>query len=835
MSNNLVTHSGFLEIVDVIFEHMKYNLLKLLLLSLIFTSCASYNYDYTTSNDGSIKIKADNQKRFEVVTKYDSKIIADGSGLIFTQLPNLTKKNLTLLLICENYDTVELKIKRAPRTDVLIKDMCLGGLPLFIDLFKSDFYRISKKSKSLNVHFELSQSYMASELDKIRFSKEIVKFQQWIDKYPKSVLLDSVIYIRDSLELNETLKTESEFALQEFIKTHSQSKVLNQSIMILNEVVEAKEEFKAVKIENSAEAYEEYLKNYPLSFQSREAHTNLLRLALDKAVKSESLVGLLNYLNDYLIPYSTFLYEADLNIRLFAFSNALDNQLLAENIGTNNEMSYEKYSNLWKSYNNVIEVVPAQYLKKLEKTVSSQTSIYNLLFEKLKFNKNSNEQYSFIKRVRVDFPNYFLDTSAKGMVLDIMNSAEIKSGTIRAWDIGYIAELVKNKKSSNSNTLFRRNQYLYKGVQYFALSDDVNYEEISFLDGSLHGGSKCFKDTIIDFSVMYELGVVREINYFKQGELVKKTTFVTKGNGEILPFGYEEKSEYSYEYENGINLTLKKLDEIEKEGYALAKSGDIDGAIEILSLALKNNFPPSTKQLVNLKRALTSVEIMKKQHLEKLEALRLAEEAKQRAVELAEENRRKKLQIAQQKQQELANLQEQKRQRQSEIARLGEEYRKNPMRVVGEIEINKLMGNYSGPTHDEILLWKRKWEIQNPSETFFIPEEKSNQRVIEKIVPTANFTTEEEVIRYLRGKSFFNSDYNVTIRYGSIAMYNTEGLKTTNGKGGQSYFINLRIAPYGTTAIIRAMDLNGGGNDAEFKLYNDGRILLGNNTFYLKQ
>jgi hypothetical protein len=366
-------------------------------------------------------------------------------------------------------------------------------------------------------------------------------------------------------------------------------------------------------------------------------------------------------------------------------------------------------------------------------------------------------------------------------------------------------------------------------MQYFALSDDVNYEELSFFDGSLHGWNKCFKDTIIDFSVFFEIGVVREFNYFKQGELIKKTAFVTSGKGENLPFGYEDKSEYSYEYENGVNLTLKKLDEIEKEGYALAKSGNIDGAIEILNSALKNNFPPSTKQLVNLKRALTSVEIMKKQHLEKLEALRLAEEAKQRAIVLAEENRQKKLQIAQQKKQEQAKLEELKLQRQAEIARLGEEYRKNPMRVVGEIEINKLRGNYSGPTHDEILLWKRKWEIQNPSETFFIPEEKSNLHVTRKIIPTAHFTTENGVIEYLRGKSFFNRDYNMTIRYGSISLYNTEGLKTSNGK----YFINLRIAPYGAFAVIRAMDLNN-GNDAEFKLYNDGRLFIGNDIFYLQ-
>jgi hypothetical protein len=639
---------------------MKINSLKLLLLSLILTSCASYEYDSVTkAKNSTIQINSNVQSRFVVATKQNSTVIADGSQSMNLQLPNLKRENLDLILICNNYDTISYKVKRTPRPDVFIKDFCLGVLPLFVDLFNSDFYRVSNQSRRLDVQFEFSQTFMASELDKIRFSKEIVKFQQWIDKYPKSVLLDSVIYIRDSLEFNEALKTESEFALQEFIRKHSKSKVLNQAILILNKVVEAREEFKLVKIENTADAYEEYIKKYPLSFQSREAHTNLLRLALAKAVKSSSLVGLLNYLNEYLIPYSQFLYEADLNIRIYAFSNAIDNQLLAENIGSDNPISYGKYSNLWKSYIRVTDVVPNQYLKKLEKTLSYKMPIYNLLFDRLKLNKNSKEQYSFVNRVSADFPRFFLDTSAKGMLLDILKSAEIKSGTIRVWDIGYIAELVKNKKSSYSNVLFRRNHYLHKGIQCFALSDDVNHEEISFLEGGLHGVSKCFKDTIIDFSIFFETGVVKEVNYYKQGELVKKTTFITKAKGDGLPFGYKDNSdfsEYSYEFENGINLTLKKLDEIEKEGYTLAKSGNIDGAIEILNGALNNNFPSSTNQIVNLKRALANVELMKKQHLEKLEAQRLAEENRLNKIRIAEENRQNRIRIAEENKQKLLEM-----------------------------------------------------------------------------------------------------------------------------------------------------------------------------------
>ena len=57
---------------------MKYNLLKLLLLSLICTSWASYNYDsYTSTRNRTVTINSDNVNKFMVYPVGYSDLLAE--------------------------------------------------------------------------------------------------------------------------------------------------------------------------------------------------------------------------------------------------------------------------------------------------------------------------------------------------------------------------------------------------------------------------------------------------------------------------------------------------------------------------------------------------------------------------------------------------------------------------------------------------------------------------------------------------------------------------------------------------------------------------------------
>ena len=99
------------------------------------------------------------------------------------------------------------------------------------------------------------------------------------------------------------------------------------------------------------------------------------------------------------------------------------------------------------------------------------------------------------------------------------------------------------------------------------------------------------------------------------------------------------------------------------------------------------------------------------------------------------------------------------------------------------------------------------------------------------------FNEESNVISYMDGKSFYNSDNGLTIEYGYISSYNTYGIKVTNKYGDRFYFINVEITTYGTFADLYGMSAESGSNFG-FRLYKGklvvGRGEPGEQTYYLQ-
>jgi hypothetical protein len=103
---------------------------------------------------------------------------------------------------------------------------------------------------------------------------------------------------------------------------------------------------------------------------------------------------------------------------------------------------------------------------------------------------------------------------------------------------------------------------------------------------------------------------------------------------------------------------------------------------------------------------------------------------------------------------------------------------------------------------------------------------------------TSLFSEEGNVINYMDGKKFYNSDNGLEIEYGYISSYNTYGIKVKNKNGAKFYYINVEITAYGSFADLYGMSAEDGSNFG-FRLYNGklivGRGEAGETTFYLKR
>jgi len=143
--------------------------------------------------------------------------------------------------------------------------------------------------------------------------------------------------------------------------------------------------------------------------------------------------------------------------------------------------------------------------------------------------------------------------------------------------------------------------------------------------------------------------------------------------------------------------------------------------------------------------------------------------------------------------------------------------------------------NISEKEYNEIRV---NWENQHPGQSFYKSSERnSNQETVESRnrypQTTPKFYSENEVLEYLRGKSFYLAEKRLTLKYGYMPMHNTEGFMMRNIQGGGFDLINPVIRLGGNVAYIRAMNIDG-GPDLNCVLYNDGRIILDNYTYYLK-
>ena len=103
---------------------------------------------------------------------------------------------------------------------------------------------------------------------------------------------------------------------------------------------------------------------------------------------------------------------------------------------------------------------------------------------------------------------------------------------------------------------------------------------------------------------------------------------------------------------------------------------------------------------------------------------------------------------------------------------------------------------------------------------------------------TVYFESDVDVINYMDGKVFYDSNSGLNVEYGYISSYNTYGIKVTNKNDAIFYFINVGIDTYGSSADLFGMSPTTGDNFG-FRLFR-GKLVVGYDepeeaTFYLKE
>lgn len=99
------------------------------------------------------------------------------------------------------------------------------------------------------------------------------------------------------------------------------------------------------------------------------------------------------------------------------------------------------------------------------------------------------------------------------------------------------------------------------------------------------------------------------------------------------------------------------------------------------------------------------------------------------------------------------------------------------------------------------------------------------------------FEDDMNVISFMEGKTFYNSDNGLQIQYGYSSRYNTNCIMIQNDKGDKFYHVNVSIDTYGTYADLYGMNPENGSNFG-FRLFRSKLVVgygeQGAVTFYQK-
>ena len=526
-------------------------------------------------------------------------------------------------MVHENYDSIRVDARRVVRKKTLIKDVSLGvftfGIPVIIDVFKSDFYKISPIDKEFAAHFMFKQAFMLAEYNKIEGSTKPDVFQNWIDNYDYSNILQQVIDHKDSLELNIALNKESEKAIDNFIQSHQQSNFLSEAEKIKDEMVEARKLFGEVKKKNTVSGFEKFLSKFSKSLHNKEVHKLLVYSAIKEGKVKNNLESMLLANSQYLLKFKGFLSNDELKKKTKEVSLKVDG-ILIKKLLNSKKNNYVTYSEFWKTYIKVKK--ENKNVSDLPRSFNKNKNIANLLIRKLYKLKSETAQGKFLEQARLDFPHLDGQTFNNNPVIKNIVLLDDKfTGTLILKNQDYLTSYLKN--SYEGDVYKNLTGFTYKDYYYNQPYKKGNVEKITIKNGQVSRlivleSSKKIIDAKFEMNRTRQNLKYKSISFFIDGKLVK-TEYSDINN-----------VNYFYEFENGKNLSLIELARKIKEADQQVAQSNYDYALKLYTQNCKNDYPATISLNKRITLSINKTQFKRNTYLKKIEEKRLAQEKSRR-------------------------------------------------------------------------------------------------------------------------------------------------------------------------------------------------------------
>jgi hypothetical protein len=571
---------------------------------------------------------------------------------LFYTFDKLRYKQMKVELYGENLESQFVKIRRVPRGGAIVQDILFStitfGLPIIIDPFRADFYKIAKGSRQFDIKMKYTQQFMLDEYKKIENSNIALNFENYLVIYDYSAVKQLAINKRDSLELFSAIQKSDEKKIDDFIRTRPESVFMPKATEVKNILKSSRVDFENSKKIDKAITYRKFIEKYPQSLQTNEAKKLMVNTAEKECLAANRLDSTIFYLDSYLLPNEQIVAK-DFIAKIRIANNLIEKQIIDElylsksdKYEASKDMCeyYTNFKNKYKKYNDLTSLLQIDFLR---------GDIAIILFNKLKSATDQSTQSSFLDEAQKTFIDIYEENNWKKNLpisYHILIEARGKNGSIKLYNQQYVKNHLEHLGEAGSEFTDIYN-YNYKGQKYKAL-ENVDYEEFEIKE-----------DVYVKVKLYYKGSLVVESDnrfksdFYKNGQLVKTKFHKWDNNGNRI--GYE------YEFENGVNLTLKELSQKLDEAEKLTAQKEYQAAVTKFE-SCRNSFPQDIPENIRFKKSLDKAIALLEEYNKKQEEKRLAEEKRQEEIRLAEERRREQARLdLEKKNREISRIEEEKR------------------------------------------------------------------------------------------------------------------------------------------------------------------------------
>ena len=552
----------------------------LLVLSFLFTSCASRKYAGTTEQqENTTFVVNSNVPDFQVNLlkgKNSGKSVklepTRNSRYSKTYTLDKLKFNGNLIRIsADNYESEIVKVKIIPRGKAVKTDLLYGLItyfvPLIIDPFRSDFYKIAKRSKNIKVELRFSQYYMDNKFNSIASSSNIRDFNQFISNYPHSNKVEAAKDKIDLLELNAALQADSEEALTNYIASHPNSNYLEKAEEYQREMKSARVAYNKLREKGDLGDYIAYLEKYPDFKQSKL----VIKEGLSLVSNEQKTKNVLRYYEGLFLKHGDILTTAEKKEIREKVNTLLENQLLIQG---GERSSYESLKSMWNNALHIRSQYKELYLGKILN--QKQSDIAHLFLEEFAKSESELQQKIINAKYVADFPEFHPEGAALFLVPAVTYNKDF-NGTITLKNQDFLSEY--NEKSWEGDPL----------KEFCCGSVVGDKEELVLKEGGISSYKIWDKKSPVAYFERFTNS--RKFTRFTDGKLVEEDFY-----------SYSSRKGYKYIYENGVNITLRDLDDKIDEVKKRLIQNDPRSAKSYIVNYCRNNFPENLSQNIEIKQ-----------------------------------------------------------------------------------------------------------------------------------------------------------------------------------------------------------------------------------------